>query len=301
MKRLDNIIICFFDENKVNEFLMFYDSIKRIYDEFYVVAFTPFTETIKFNEIIDEKSFFHIYVDDKKYKMINKFEKKSSLKHIDSIMAFGRLLISKEMIKNELPSHLWVKMNRIIYFDVDILLEKELDPKYLTGDNNYVFTHTEKNNDEFWESYQKIRKIYHIRRGIKSNWFNHISDMIISSIKYKNYFNSGVIIINNLFVFEELTTRIVERNLSIYKWFSDQDLLNYFNQGELTIIDDSRMNKVVFIARDYSEDTILYHFSGNGEQKKLMRKIYENQITYQQYYETKSNEDLLKIYKGVIK
>lgn len=231
-KKITFVIVA--DSNIYKQALVLIRSIQLVYDihEYNIHVITD-VGSVKFFKFFD--SFINIKVieiDDLKLhngKLIDR--------HITQF-TFARLQIFS-LIKN-IPDE-----NTVIYLDADTMVKKKINNKYLESDN-IVF------NEYF--NFKKIQ-------GTLNYWENRISNYstfktIKIKILNKEYFNAGVIIINNRDKYKKLCNRILNSKLI----FDDQTLLNLFNYGELNIVENYKMNNRVEI--NYISSSAVFHFSG---------------------------------------
>lgn len=275
LKKLEHPIICFFDENKIKEFYVYYKSLELIYESFKILVYIDFDKSL-FDEYNLDYSKVSINLIDRD--RFNIFSKNSTPNHIDSVMTFGRLLLNEEF--DGMPE-------KFIYSDIDIMVINPFEEKYLNSEENFVFKTLPvgANDDELWDVYFKYKHESFLSR----NYFDHIffkspSEKILDLIKEKEYFNAGFIIVNNSVEFGKLTKSIVNYHSEYYKHFDDQDLLNLFNEKHLVVVNDVKYNCVAyslpFNGINHKDNIINIHFAGNKSQKELMIKISENDFDY---------------------
>ncbi len=274
-KKIVNFIV-FFDENVIDLFKMLADSIERVYGNSFRI-FAGVSKTAL--EIIDND--------------LEKYSKNILFKNIESEMrifqndemlfggitnlTFARFVIEEifgEELKNE----------KFVYLDVDIMLNGEIPNKYLeTKENIATRSITNLKNEsggsvEFWANHLlKVANSY--PENIRERYLE-IREVILNKLNKRDYFNAGVMIINDPKNFYKLTNSIKEDKEKLYLVFDDQTILNYFNNNQqFKIVNDRFINYKVFKDDGFSlKDISIFHFLGPS--KSVMRRIYNENYNF---------------------
>lgn len=159
--------------------------------------------------------------------------------------AMGRLVmfdIFKDIPKNE----------TLIYLDNDIIIVNKFDDLYLESNKNFVFK----------MPFAKLGLTdFAIARTNKTLGENNARENII---KNDNYFNSGVLIIND----QAVANNLFKSCLNV-KDIDDETLLNIMNSDEFLVVDDSSMNFIIYIDKTNFDDCKIIHFAGPIKPNKL--------------------------------
>lgn len=167
---------------------------------------------------------------------------------------------------HEIFSEKLLNGNPIVYIDTDVLFWNKINEKYLTTDENYAFTHWTSRKNRGYNEF-----IINYRNDLKQKKMDSIWKGISKKIENKEYFNSGVIIINNHNKWINLTTKIKESLIKL----DDQTLLNYFNLNEIKVVEDPSMNYMILI-EDEVLNPILVHFASWNKPWLENSKISDN-------------------------
>lgn len=244
------VFISFFDKNMISNFLFNSFLIRKFYGaDVDIVAGSFYSPSSEEKKIINNLKIDYKVISDfdikllEKYKMIN-----------NSINATTILRLYMYDLFPELS-----KWKNAVYLDADLIINKKLDEQYFKL-KNFVFRDCPKNNIAL-----KERIIIFWRDTLKSDIEN--TEKIIEKINQDNYFNAGVIIINNHQQMKKLLTRAINSKIK----FDDQTILNLINSDELVIMDDLKMNNQ--IKHGFINDSFISHFSGDWKPWK----IFENE------------------------
>lgn len=144
----------------------------------------------------------------------------------------------------------------IIYLDVDGILLKRIPQEYIDYDKNISFyprnTIESMNNTLRW-----------IKGALKNE---RIKDNLVMKLNQKQYFQSGLIIINSLSEYNVLGLKILRylKKNRKKEIVDDQNLLNYFNKNHIEILDNSSINyRPLFSEFVNVDDIVFLHFAGN--------------------------------------
>ncbi len=171
------------------------------------------------------------------------------------------------------------KRNTIVYIDVDTLLLNPIDDKYLHSKYNYAFIDSPEEKD----SKYLINWIFD--RTAKYN--NDIFEYNKRLAESQQYFNAGVLVINDISKFQEICANCLKSGLEI----DDQNLLNFHNKGHFITSPDTSMNFIPFKTQ-YKSGVKIIHFAGEGKPWK------EKYVS--EHKGKKDFEIILKIYKDNI-
>lgn len=273
--------VCSFDYKKIDQFNMLYHSIKNLYaDNFSIVAFVDFDLSLV--ERSNYKNVKFIICKDNDF---IPFKITSSLKHINSMMAYGKMMVYYyygDFIKS-----------KSIYLDTDILLSNKINLNYFESeDDNYAFNLLKNCNSLTISDYSNYRRSLHEGNNLQGNLLlNKMSNLVLDKIDNREYFNSGVMIINSKSKFNFLIEKVISKNL-ISQSFSDQDLLNMYNISEFTIINDQNMNLVLDINHNFNKSISIVHFSGEKNIKRLMEIVYSKNFNFEILYDKTQFNDI---------
>lgn len=256
--------ISFFDEGMVENFIMLYESISRLYDEFTFSIGVNIEAKLEIEKIINDD---RLKINIMGSSLKELFKKESLFGNI-TLFTYARFF-ANEIIedKNDIS---WV------YLDPDTLLQSEIPHKYFVPGQNYAFTNFEKKFGrknqplKFWEWYlnKKFKKVpLQYKDKIKD-----VKCSVVRKMKKSNYFNAGVIIINNTNSYFNLCNEILTSGKNILQFLDDQTLLNFFNNKHIEVLTDKTMNFKVGKSLDYNDDVSIVHFL--GPQKHVMKRIY---------------------------
>lgn len=271
MKKI--LFVSFFDHNISKNFFTLLASLKRFYgdDEYeYRVFVDKFTAT-NYRKSFSELGVIVTNIDSD----LDAFEKNKMLNKTITKMTMGRLLLP-ELIKDH------DKFQSIIYLDVDIFVNNKIDKKFISSRDNYaVVDYNPKNLDR-----KKDLMNYWNGNFANINDGRRILSIILTKYLFNNYFNAGVLIINNMKSFKSLATKA--KNSEYF--LDDQSLLNLYNAGEIIVEKDIRLNYQ--LARENlksSETAFFIHFSepikpwSKSIDDKVNRK-YKKKINKISYY-----------------
>lgn len=179
---------------------------------------------------------------------INVFKSQNPSKRISHI-AYSRLLITMIVDTKSFAS--------VVYLDVDGLLINKIPDKYINTKYNYAFY---PDNED---SGKEITRAF-----IKENISDFkIRNKILKKFKKEEYFQSGLLVINNfkkysILEFEAITFLKDLRNKKI----DDQNLMNYLNKGIFQVINDGKINYRPGLSRWQDKSEIIFlHFAGNNK------------------------------------
>lgn len=135
---------------------------------------------------------------------------------------------------------------KFVYLDCDLIFSGRISESFFKDEINYAFPDLVKNVEE--KQIENI--IQYWKEKMSRKYFKKIKKLI----KGGNYFNAGVLIINDPLNFKKL--------LDSVKLFDvdDQTILNYFNKGNIKIFHDTAFNHQAMAHK--TEKPIIYHFSG---------------------------------------
>lgn len=169
-----------------------------------------------------------------------------------SILRFGRFLIPQLSKKFNLEGD-------IIYLDSDTFVNRKLNTKYFFGNkNNYAFV-----QDKSGTEYANIA--INFWKKLLGTDNAEASNKIELLINNNLYFNSGVLIINDIELYKKLIKKILNSNLKL----NDQNMLNIYNEGEIIPVYDPNMNQ--FLKRGWSIKTRIFHFAGTRARPFIKR------------------------------
>lgn len=140
----------------------------------------------------------------------------------------------------------------VIYLDIDTLISKKIPDKYFNSALNYAFLECP---NEF--SSQKEYFINYWSKKLKD--FEKEKQDILSKIENDKYFNSGVLILNNIEKAKILFNRAINSKIM----HDDQTLLNLYNKDHILVIDDHKMNNQV--SRFFTSSAVIYHFNAKNK------------------------------------
>lgn len=271
MKKI--LFVSFFDYNISKNFFTLLSSLKRFYSEGeyeYRVFVDKFTAA-NFRKSFSELGVVVTNIDSD----LDAFAKNKMLNNSITKMTMGRLLLP-ELIKD------YNKFQSIIYLDVDILVNNKIDKKFISSRDNYaVVDYNPKNLNRkkdlmrYWN--YNFTKIENGRK---------ILSIILTKYLFNNYFNAGVLIINNMKSFKSLAAKA--KNSEYF--LDDQTLLNLYNIGEIIVEKDIRLNYQ--LARENlknSKTSFFIHFSESIKpwSESINEKVnskYKNKIIGTNYY-----------------
>ncbi len=245
--KVDKIeFVSFFDGNLVEQFLVMYQSLIGVYDK----------NEFVYNIGVDEETFakfqnefenlgINVVLFNKE--MISQYKNNQMAGEHISIFTMARLLMFDAF------PHLKEK-SKVVYLDVDILINKKIDELYFDGENNFAFT----NNPTFtWES--KLQSMLFWKKHLNNkSVFEKVQKKMITG----DYFNAGVIIINSTKKISGLFKSCITSGLL----FDDQTLLNIFNDNEIFVLNDNFNNfqvKNQQIENHLLSGIKIFHFSGD--------------------------------------
>lgn len=161
-----------------------------------------------------------------------------------SSMTMARLLIPKFVDDSFINSS-------IIYLDVDTIIRKRIPTEVLNSNLNYAII------DYNLSNYSRKKDIinFWIYNFNKNHFSNDLKSDIIPKLYNDSYFNAGVLIINNLGLAKELFNKCINSPIKM----DDQTLLNYYNDKNFKVINDTNLN-----------------FQLRREKTKKYKRIYHN-------------------------
>ncbi len=140
------------------------------------------------------------------------------------------------------------KEHHCIFMDSDTLITRKIPNNYFELTENIAFIDSPNEDIE-------------LRRKIKNFWSEILNTELYIKIEKLidsgNYFNAGIVIINNHDSFKQLLLKSLKSGLLI----DDQTLLNSFNENNVLVINDIKMNNQ--IKHGFEKNAIIYHFSGD--------------------------------------
>lgn len=225
-----------------------------------------------------------------KYKSIIKFynvdinkwniEKKTFEKSLEriSLGALYRLALP-ELLKN---------IDRVIYLDTDILVQADIHDLYnMNFDKSYLLVVSD-NED--------MRNLY-----VKTRYYKN------AGLDYRNYFNSGVLVLNLKEIRKLNFLNNCLTKLQKFNKFADQDILNIIFKDKVKFI-DGKFNKLVDI-QNLSDDNIenilkgkvILHFAGylkpwNCANKEVI-KLYYSYMAKTPW--VKNSDDLIAVMSAI--
>ncbi len=273
MKKIN--IVLFFDEGLNNLFEIMYKSVKKVYGESYKL----FIGTNNGNDELIEKfksdeNIIFKKISDNKMSVFSK----DGLFGTITDFTFARFLI-EGVFSEELNGE------KFIYTDVDIIHRKRID-EYLNLDSNIASTNIEDSNTmlpiAFWNGHLRSRG----KRFGEEVKFNTIADSMRNKMLNKDYFNAGVLIINDPASYFKLVKRIMEDPLDLLNKLDDQTLLNVYNKNEIKTLSDSNINFKVTKDNNFENQSII-HFL--GPTKYIMRRVYNGGYDFEILKNIKKN------------
>lgn len=141
-----------------------------------------------------------------------------------------------------------------IHIDVDGVLLKRIPINYIGTNTNYSFFPS--NTEERYE--RAIKFIWHSTKKFGSE----VTEKLTQKFKSGNYFQCGLIIINDVNRFENLTSTSIDF-LKQNPGIDDQNLLNHFNYDHIKVIKDPPMNyRPDHSVKVLKDDVVFLHFAG---------------------------------------
>lgn len=251
-------IIAFTDENTIESAIAMINTIKKIYKNNEVIVNLGVTKGCK-------KYYRFLLNENIKVRYIDDFlpdANKTLYQHITKT-AYARLYFDKIF-----PYLKTAK--KILYVDVDVFFRNRIDERIFNSNENIAF------NDLPDEKHIAIHKGW--LKGILSN-FDDIYSKNSKILENGNYFNSGVIVINNFDKILNLFSKVLNF-LSDVSEVDDQNLLNYFNDGEIIVSSDTRYNFQPFKEK-FKKNAFLIHYAGAQKPwKKSFEEKFKNHIEY---------------------
>lgn len=221
------IFVAFTDFNSSWSILQLYNSIKGVYDlnqfDFFIgcdslACNSENIATIKSNSNINIKNI-EITLADFNF---------GSFGHI-SKMAYARILmydLFPELVENE----------HIVYLDVDTIVSKKI-PEIYFDSRDYNFSVI-----DYDCSSQERSSFINFDSYLETNLkeFHNIYKKNYENSRMNNYFNSGVIIINNHKKMIDLFNIVKKSSLILS--IDDQNLLNYYNEDHIKVLTNIELN-----------------------------------------------------------
>lgn len=289
----EKIFVQFLDEKIIHLFKMNYFSIRNIYQEEKILIGT----TKKGKKLLEKyvKNDLNIIVKVVNKKMLN-FKSLGLYEYITNF-AFARFFIKDIFNKVDFFN------KTVIYLDIDTILLKEIPEKYTKGNENWIFgielwNSVIKKIDEFSKRYdgslndQNITELlnhhdyfrislenlfnWEIENQLKEELKSDINKFIFSYVKQKRYANTGILIINDLPLFDSMFKNVNEKYPGISQRTNDEFIMNIFGLEYLNFSSDRYMNFSQFYS-DFdssleSGDINILHFFGKDKSK--MDEIY---------------------------
>lgn len=226
------------DYSYITEIKILIDTINKYHPDAQVLLFTTedtksFLSKLGFKNVKFNTSFIT-------EELYSRFSKSLGMKNnLNSIFRFGRIIFINSIPKDKNCTY--------IYLDSDTFLNGSIEEKYLNSKYNFAFRQDEYNTERyritlnFWS---KVLKEY-------PKIFNKVK----LKMKSENYFNSGVLIINNLKKYKKLAKKCIKSKYKI----NDQSLLNYYNKKNFKVVVDCKYNSMLDRHNDIA---IIYHYPG---------------------------------------
>lgn len=240
------IFIISADSEYILETKILIESIRKFYFKEKIFLFTDLETKKKLSrEKVRNLEFFTELFNEK---LANRFNGSlGTSRNIKSLYRFGRLIFPY-FVSDEFSNA------SFIYLDSDTFIDGKIEEHYLISDRNFAFrqddpkSKSSENSRKYW--YSTLSKFPLVRRRIVKKVFNN------------QFFNSGVLFINDLKKYKKLVKKCLKSNLKL----NDQTLLNYFNHGCIDVIIDTKYNSLIDRTND---DAIIYHYAGNGNLLKV--------------------------------
>lgn len=253
MKKINFIISA--DSNYLLETEVLINTIKNFYPESLIFYFTDklskeFFINKKYNNII---FFTQLFTKNANERFEDSF---GTRRNINSLYRFGRLLFPFAIKKEYYNS-------TFVYLDSDTFLDGKIDEKYIESNLNFAFRQDDPSGEasvisrEWWVDKLKLKGYPDIAKKIE--------EIVLDS----KYFNSGVLIINDIHSYIKLSNRCIKSKLKL----NDQTLLNYFNEGSLNVVVDEKYNSLIDRVNDKA---IIYHYAGNSNFLKVKNPVIKN-------------------------
>lgn len=210
-------------------------SIKRVYPTFNFYLILTEDAFLIYKDRCKKAGIITIVLDNK---ILNKYQ---NVDRRITNATFGRLYILDLIPK--------LMKEKFIYLDVDILVVKKIPEKFYGNENiafleaplNYEGAHKERDIN-WWE-----KRIGHDKKVSKS---------IGQKMRKNEYFNAGVMIINNPAKFSDLTKKIRTSK----KKHDDQTLLNFYNRDHFIVKKSKTINAFPYLG--IKSNTRVIHFVG---------------------------------------
>ncbi len=268
MKKIN--LVSFFDSGMILCFSEFLNSIKRVYSDSEVNLFIGVSGDI-YEKIINEYSHDKyiseiVNVDS----FLEVFKNEEMLFGNITKLTYSRFFIN-ELFKEEFES--------FIYLDVDILLMNKIKISHLNKKKNFAIKNMSDNkilstrSKVFWNSFLN-KRILEIQEGKTKQSALKLKKKILTKIEKGNYFNAGVLIINNPKKYFFLCKKIINDKSNLSLNFDDQTLLNFYNKKHIKVINDFKLNYKVYKDTCFTDDISIIHFL--GATKRIMHRIADN-------------------------
>lgn len=219
-------IVSFMDSNVYDGFLLLYSSIDLLYDNY---SFYVGVEQELYQKIESKLDMF------KNIKFV-KLNDNSLMKYKSGNARITNIAFARFYIYDYFPE---LRRKSFVYSDTDIIFKNKIDDLYFSNKKiNYSFVDGTIKTDklkpkviDFWSQRLNNQRVF---------------KKIESLIKRGNYFNSGLFIINNRYKFNKLIKKIKRSKYEA----DDQNLLNFYNKNEFTIINSNKDNVLILIEND---------------------------------------------------
>lgn len=226
-------------------------SIQEVYGENNVSIFISIDETV-------EKMPFYL-LENKNIEIINieKTINEGGLQHLKANILFGRItylayarLFITKLIDCE-------KYKTVVYIDVDGLLLNKIPDIYINSSLNFSFFPS--NNESGAKD-----TLNWVKGNLKTR---KVKNRIIKKIARNDYFQSGLIIINNFKKYRKLENKSKKYLLNnIEDKIDDQNLMNFLNKNNIIVKTDGRINyRPDFSSLVSAEEVIFLHFAGKNK------------------------------------
>lgn len=244
--------VTFIDDNFTLMFKAHFSTIKNNYKEFNYFLGLKTMPTAEFKAYLEKEKITYKIISDK-----------ISSSWINSKMIERRIsttTLARLYLFNIFPEISF--FDKIIYVDADTLFRGKISKKYLESTHNISFVDVNKESKKYQWTIRYFSKKFKFHPLIKLK----IKRKIVSH----QYFNAGVIIINDQKAYLNLARKILKKKLN----FDDQTLLNYNNDNQISVVNDISHNLQLF--KDICEDAIILHLSGIHKDDKTLKKIDSN-------------------------